>query len=562
MDIVTERLKLKDIFPKKAKEFAKRYKFKSEDDIQLIRKGLTPADLKVSEEENSIISYITTATVDRDNEIVDPKGAILGDYNKNKVVLWGHDYHSRNLPLGRNQWLKMDDKGIIAKTEYYIKDEFANKVYNYRKDGFPLAESIGFIPLEWDDFENEKDIKANDGAKRKYNKWLLLEYSDVPVPSNPDAVEMAMKKGLVTEEEAKDLIEVEIDEIELSESQEKEQKDVEKIEINQIKDDKKIPESEEKEVIHKPEETEDYIHIPVIDASKFVKDSFRTIDIDKKKGIKAVIGKLKTDPQGSTKVQKFIFDKKPPYNWTMARAQAWIKDHSKEYEDINEKDFILIKFYDDVKVDEIKYEFLELAIKYGDLLAEKKLLEEKLEKEEHETELRDTAIKELEAELKATIEAKTGAVLNKKNKSNLKNAQDLIQEVLDSAETQESEEETKQEYNCECIECSYKMKSDKHCKDIKCPKCGGTMRRAERPGPGQRNVDDVIEIPDKEIVNIELPDKDKKEENSQVMVEIDEKRITDIVNNVFEKHIKADTSISDVKKEITNSIKRAKGKVF
>lgn len=40
-------------------------------------------------------------------------------------------------------------------------------------------------------------------------------------------------------------------------------------------------------------------------------------------------------------------------------------------------------------------------------------------------------------------------------------------------------------YNCECIKCGYKQTSTKHCNDLKCPKCGGQMRRVERPGPGQ-----------------------------------------------------------------------------
>jgi len=47
------------------------------------------------------------------------------------------------------------------------------------------------------------------------------------------------------------------------------------------------------------------------------------------------------------------------------------------------------------------------------------------------------------------------------------------------------DKETKQEYECECIKCGYKTKTNKHCKDIKCPKCGGEMRRVERPGPGR-----------------------------------------------------------------------------
>jgi hypothetical protein len=74
-----------------------------------------------------------------------------------------------------------------------------------------------------------------------------------------------------------------------------------------------------------PEETEDFVHIRVKDPDLFVDGSFRTIDIDAKKGIKAVIGKLKSDPKGSTVVQKFIFDKSK--DWTMEKAQTWIKEH-------------------------------------------------------------------------------------------------------------------------------------------------------------------------------------------------------------------------------------------
>jgi len=40
-------------------------------------------------------------------------------------------------------------------------------------------------------------------------------------------------------------------------------------------------------------------------------------------------------------------------------------------------------------------------------------------------------------------------------------------------------------YTCECIECGHTLETDKHCKDVKCPECGGQMRRKERPGPGQ-----------------------------------------------------------------------------
>jgi len=43
-----------------------------------------------------------------------------------------------------------------------------------------------------------------------------------------------------------------------------------------------------------------------------------------------------------------------------------------------------------------------------------------------------------------------------------------------------------QTYNCECLDCGHILKTSEHCNEVSCPECGGQMRRAERPGPGQR----------------------------------------------------------------------------
>ena len=43
----------------------------------------------------------------------------------------------------------------------------------------------------------------------------------------------------------------------------------------------------------------------------------------------------------------------------------------------------------------------------------------------------------------------------------------------------------KETYNCECLDCEHKLTTEKHCVDVKCPKCGGKMRRVERPGAGK-----------------------------------------------------------------------------
>ena len=84
------------------------------------------------------------------------------------------------------------------------------------------------------------------------------------------------------------------------------------------------------------------------------------------------------------------------------------------------------------------------------------------------------------------------------------NKEDIISELEEvKAKGVEVEEETgamiqvpeqiepkeEKSYTCECIECGHKMESTKHCKDIKCPECGGTMRRVERPGGGQADIE-------------------------------------------------------------------------
>lgn len=53
--------------------------------------------------------------------------------------------------------------------------------------------------------------------------------------------------------------------------------------------------------------------------------------------------------------------------------------------------------------------------------------------------------------------------------------------------TEDILQDDKEQFDCECIECGYKIKSEKHCSELRCERCGGTMRRSSRPGPGQEN---------------------------------------------------------------------------
>jgi len=216
MLLVTQKMKFVDAFPdgllvydpEEKKKIDVLEKYQLDEGTEFIRKGITPSDLKFDEGERAVIAYITTNTKDRDNEIVEPSGALLDDYRKNPIVLFGHNY--RDLPIGKNLWIKADKKGLIAKTQYANHD-IADRIYQYRKDGFPMAQSIGFIPVVVEDYDENHDEWRKNGVRRRYKKWILLEYSDVPVPSNPDALQIAVSKGLVPPEKINDYVIVPID---------------------------------------------------------------------------------------------------------------------------------------------------------------------------------------------------------------------------------------------------------------------------------------------------------------------------------------------------------------
>lgn len=198
MELMTQRLSIDDI----------PIKTESSEQTSFVRKFYDTEQKGVNDGERSVTSYITTLAMDRDGEVVLPQGAQLGDYRKNPVVLALHNY--RSLPIGKNLWIKKDAKGLIGKTQY-AKHEQADLFFNYRRDGFPMAQSIGFIPQEvidgdsanyqetvdqWKaDHKNAFGKKPKREPRRFYSKWLLLEYSDVPVPSNPDALTLAVGKG-------------------------------------------------------------------------------------------------------------------------------------------------------------------------------------------------------------------------------------------------------------------------------------------------------------------------------------------------------------------------------
>jgi HK97 family phage prohead protease len=131
--------------------------------------------------ERKMSFLITTASVDRDGDTIDPKGWDLSSYTKNPVVLWAHDYSQP--PIGRAINIQATQDGLKADVEFVPQgmSPFADMIHDMCKGGFLNATSVGFRGMDHD--------KAKDRERGyDFKKQELLEFSIVPVPSNPEAL--------------------------------------------------------------------------------------------------------------------------------------------------------------------------------------------------------------------------------------------------------------------------------------------------------------------------------------------------------------------------------------
>lgn len=164
--------------------------------------------IDIDEDEKAFIATITTSAIDRDNEVVLPKGGNYEDFLKNPVILFGHNYNA--MPVARALWVKAQGGRIVAKG-VPAPTQIGSEVYELIKGGFLNAVSIGFKPID-DEFgpPTTKELEKHpdwSGVKTVYRKWKLLEFSVVPVPSNPDALIEAVGKGLAVPDQIKEQLE-------------------------------------------------------------------------------------------------------------------------------------------------------------------------------------------------------------------------------------------------------------------------------------------------------------------------------------------------------------------
>ena len=135
---------------------------------------------------------ISTASVDREKDVISLDGWDLKNFNRNPVFLWAHNY--RQIPLGRSSEPFRQGGKLKAQVEFTPKglDLFNDTVFELYKQGFMRAVSVGFRPIKWN--WNEERSGGID-----FNEQELLEFSAVPVPANPEALMDAKSAGIDVE---------------------------------------------------------------------------------------------------------------------------------------------------------------------------------------------------------------------------------------------------------------------------------------------------------------------------------------------------------------------------
>ena len=164
-------------------------------------------------EERTLEFKGSDATVDRYGDIVDVKGWDVKNFQKNPVILFAHNYSQP--PVGKALKVAKGDDGLTFQVYFPTDDEInaagwpdnhptPETVYRLYKGGIMKAVSVGFQGLASEPILGQPDdqgYKPRTGTH--YTKQELYELSCVPVPANPNAVMMAVQKGIISEEQAR-----------------------------------------------------------------------------------------------------------------------------------------------------------------------------------------------------------------------------------------------------------------------------------------------------------------------------------------------------------------------
>ncbi|MCK4648693.1 HK97 family phage prohead protease [bacterium] len=181
-----------------------------------IIKTIEEPEIKEIDEKKRIIWHkISVEKKDRMGDIVRIDGIDTRNFRKKPAVLYGHMYGGLDpLPvIGENVGFKKDGKKLYAGTKFLDpeKDSISGKLADLANDLWILNKkrlmgwSVGFMEVETADLKEGDKVVGLD-----FKKSELLEYSNVIIPANQDAINDEIKTGTVKKSLLDGLIEIKL----------------------------------------------------------------------------------------------------------------------------------------------------------------------------------------------------------------------------------------------------------------------------------------------------------------------------------------------------------------
>ncbi len=328
---------------------------------------------------------VSTEDEDREGDIIEAAGWDLKAYKKNPVVLFAHNYSQP--PVAKALDIRIEDGKLIS-TLQFAPTPFAQEVWTLYSQGFMRAASVGFLPKRWEE-HTDAERRGMWGMPRIYKEQELLEYSLVPVPANANALVSLAVKGLGA------------------------------LVLRPLPESIVTGRITGEATIQRPMPNEHACRLK--DPGAFEPDSFRRMERDHEgKTYSVIMGKLKGESTMTEQAYRY-----PKDTWGAAQARTHCTSHDGSFEAASGGSEAEGLTQDEIK-DELAWVYeLVVANRLG---PEALILGQQVGR---------LLVDATGGDTPDDVIDKIGAVLNRKNKQSLKEAQDLIQQVLDSAEPAE-----------------------------------------------------------------------------------------------------------------------------
>lgn len=152
----------------------------------------------VNEETRTVDFVFSDDSVDRYGEVVEQDWD-TANYEKNPVILWGHDPSKAENVIGSGSNLRINQAGKSIVSAQFDDDPHSDLIFRKIVKGILRTVSAGFIP-----HKIEFDPDGNEPPRLKENE--LLEISVVAIPANPNAVALDLREGSMKVKDAQFLM--------------------------------------------------------------------------------------------------------------------------------------------------------------------------------------------------------------------------------------------------------------------------------------------------------------------------------------------------------------------